>query len=95
MLNFYLVQKRFEEQIYDIFLYELQYYTDEIAIQNFVERFDEYLELFYSKYKIEWKMVKSAYGSITIHIEFEYDPPFGFDFDIDLDLLKRLKLSID
>lgn len=95
MLNFYVVQKRFEEQIYDILKYEITYYdNDEIILQNFVDRFKEYLDLFYSKYKVEWGVTKSSFGAILVKIQFDEDPPFGFEFCIDLDMLKQTNFSI-
>ena len=94
MLDFKIVHNRFENQIYDILKYEVQYYdNDDIILQNLVDRFNEYIELFYNKYKIKWGITKFKYG-ILIKVEFDYDPPFGFEFCIDLDLLKKQRYLV-
>lgn len=93
MLNFYLVQKRFEEQIYDILKYEITYYKDELVIEHLVERFNEYLNLFWDKYNIDWNVINTKYG-LEIVIQFEEDPPFGFSFNIDLNMLRQQRFIV-
>ena len=95
MLNFYVVQKRFEEHIYDILKYEISYYKDDLVIEHLVERFNEYLNLFWDKYKIKWNVTKPNLSScVDIKIQFEEDPPFGFEFCIDLELLRNQRFIL-
>lgn len=93
MLNFYLVQKRFEEQIYDILKYEITYYKDDLVIEHLIERFNEYLNLFWDKYKIDWNVQNTKHG-LEIRVKFEEDPPFGFEFCIDLELLRKQRFVL-
>lgn len=96
MLNFKLIEEKFRQQLEDIVIYEVQYYIqDSMVWQNLCDRFGEYLDLFYNKYDIEWKLTTFPSGTGIVRIEFDYDPPFAFEYYIDLNIYRNTRLGVD
>ena len=89
MVNFKYIQQKFEEQLYDILKYELLYYKDdETLYRNLVDRFQNFIDLYWSNFNIDYNFTKSYYGAINLRIQFNEDPSFGFEFCFDVELMK-------
>ena len=96
MLNVKLIEERFRREIEDIVIYEVQYYIKDSQVwENLCERLGEYIDLFYSKYNIEWKVTAGRYGTGEIRMDFNEDPPFSLAYMIDLNIYRNTRLGVD